>query len=101
MILQVIVFFSWFFELFFFYLLLLIVSVLLFILILFLFLIFYLLLYYYMIIYDIVVWEITQPLRLFKSEQPWCRSQARINGEGCDRKGIRRKTQPNIFQCAL
>ena len=39
----------------------------------------------------------TQPLRLFKSEQPWCRSQARINGEGCDRKGIRRKTQPNIF----
>ena len=44
---------------------------------------------------------ITQPPRLFKSEQPWCRSQARINGEGCDRKGIRRKTQPNIFQCAL
>ena len=34
----------------------------------------------------------TQPLRLFKSEQPWCRSQARINGEGCDRKGIRHKT---------
>ena len=34
----------------------------------------------------------TQPLSLFKSEQPWCRSQSWINGEGCDRKGIQRET---------
>ena len=36
-------------------------------------------------------------LRLLKSEQPWCRSQARINGEGCDRKSIRRKTYQIFF----
>ena len=34
----------------------------------------------------------TQPLRLFKSEQPWCQLLAWINGEGCNRKGIRCKT---------
>ena len=34
----------------------------------------------------------TQPLWLFKSEQPWCWSQAQIDGVGCDRKGIQCKT---------
>ena len=42
-----------------------------------------------------------QALRLFKSEQPWCRSQAQINGEGCDRKGIRPKNTAKYFSMRI